>query len=269
MVRRQFRKRYGLATTLKGDKMGKKSGPDTEGAARAQGIANRETARDMTYADRPDQYNPFGSLKWTTKEAIDPATGESVTKWVQEQELSDSVQGLYDSTSGIMQSRNLLAGGLMGRMSDELGSAPNWDQFGDVVGMDYDPTQLRAAAEDAAYQRDTMRLDPQMASRQEQLEIKLRNQGLREGDQAYDSAMQSFGQDRADAYERARLGAASEGRTEAQQMYNQQKGSSEYANQLRQQQIQEYLGQRNYSLETINDLTANQGVADILSAFNG
>ena len=168
-----------------------------------------------------------------------------------------------------MQSRNLLAGGLMGRMSDELGSAPNWDQFGDVVGLDYDPTQLRAAAEDAAYQRDTMRLDPQFASQQEQLEISLRNKGLREGDQAYDAAMSSFAQDRADAYERARLGAAEQGRTEAQQMYNQQMGSSEYANQLRQQQIQEYLGQRGYTLQTVNDLTAGQGVADILSAFNG
>ena len=44
--------------------MGKKSSspPDVTGAAKVEGKFSRETARDVTYADRPDQNNPFGSV---------------------------------------------------------------------------------------------------------------------------------------------------------------------------------------------------------------
>ncbi len=67
--------------------MGKKGGSqpvaDVKGAAQVEGEFSRETARDVTYADRPTQYNPFGDVQWSQAEFIDPASGEKVTKWTQ------------------------------------------------------------------------------------------------------------------------------------------------------------------------------------------
>jgi hypothetical protein len=247
--------------------MGKKSGgsPDTVGAARVQGEMNRETARDATYADRPDQINPWAETKWGQEQVKDPATGEWVTKWTQSVGLSDETQRLYDDQMALQGGRGEMAAGMNDRIASEMGGAPDWAQFGDVQGLDYDPTAIRGAAEDAAYQRETMRLDPRFESEMAAMESKLANQGLRPGDQAYDSAMGTFNMGKDDAYERARLGATSTGMQEANQLWNQQMGSTQLANSLRSQQIQEYTGKRNYSLGEQNAL--NQG-GDLSSLAN-
>ncbi len=249
--------------------MGKSSGGDARGAAEAQGLADRETARDVTYADRPDQYNPWGSVKWSTEEVIDPATGEKVTKWRQDQELTGDTQEIYDRSIGMMRGRQNLAGGMMNRIGDEMGGAPDWAQFGDVQGLDYDPNQVRGMAEDAAYQKQTARLDPRFEGREKELMVNLRNRGLREGDQAYDSAMANLGTERTDAYEQARLGSTDIGRQEAAQMYEQQMGSSKYANTLRDKQIGEYLDKRGFSLSEQNKLTKGQTMGDLTAMVGG
>ena len=100
--------------------MGKSSGGgDPVGAAQAQGAADRETARDVTYADRPDQYNPFGSLTWGQEQGIDPATGEKVTRWQQNTNLSPDMQNVYDSQMSQILSRGYLSSALMDRVWDE------------------------------------------------------------------------------------------------------------------------------------------------------
>ena len=73
--------------------MGKKSSksPDVVGAAEREGEYSRETARDTTYADRPDQYNPFGSVTWGTERVLDPATGAPPPK------IEDEVRLVMDS----------------------------------------------------------------------------------------------------------------------------------------------------------------------------
>lgn len=249
--------------------MGKSKGPDAVGAATAQGVADRETARDVTYADRPDQYNPWGSITWGQEMVTDPATGEQTTKWTQNQNLSADSQDLYDTQLGIMRGKSKLAGGMMGRISDEMGAAPDWAQFGDVQGLNYDPNQIRGMAEDAAYQKETSRLDPRFQGQEEALMIKLRNRGLKEGDQAYDSAMANLGTERTDAYEQARLGATATGRQEAEMMYGQQMGQSQYANALREQQIAEYLGKRGHSLSESERLNEGSGLGDLIGMAGG
>ena len=223
--------------------MGKKSAspPKVSEAARIEGEEAREAQRDVTYADRPDQYNPFSQVNWGTEEYIDPATGEPVTKWTQSQSFTDPVQGILDSQLDQLGQRGELSQGMMGRIQSEMGQEADWDQFGQAQNFEYDPTQIRQRAEDAAYQKSASRLDPQFDKRAEALEIKLRNQGLRAGDQAYDAAMSSFDTGRNDAYEQARLGSVQQGQSEADQMWNQQAQSTDMANALRSQQIQEYL----------------------------
>lgn len=251
--------------------MGKKGGGGNDGSAAAevQGEFARETARDVTYADRPDQYNPFGSVTWDQKRFKDPATGEMVTKWQQNQKLSPASQGILDSNLNITGERSALAESLQGRVDQEMGGAPDWQQFGDVQGMDYDPTELRNRAENSYYQKETNRLDPRFAKERDSMDIRLRNQGLRPGDQAYDAQIASFDTGKNDAYEQARLGSVAGGRAEAGQLWNQQLAGNERSNALRNQQIQEYIAKRGYSLGEQNSLTEGQGLTDLVSTFSG
>lgn len=263
--------------------MGKKS-PDVKGAAREEGRSAERLAREKTYADRPDQFNPWGSVTWETDQVGGGGSGgyggglfgqskggggDEYTRWTQRQTLSDPAQRIFDAQTGVAGGRQELAQGMMGRIGQEMGSPLDWDQFGEAQGLEFDPTELRQRSEDAAYGRSTSRLDPQYEQREQAMEIKLRNQGLRPGDQAYDSSMASFGRDRSDAYEQARLQSTATGMSESQQAYQQQMGSTEMANALRQQQIQEYLGKRGQSLSEQEALMQGQGLADVQGATTG
>lgn len=245
--------------------MGKKSSkaPDVVGAAETEGQYSRETARDVTYADRPDQYNPFGSVKWGTDRVQDPATGEWVTKWSQNQNLDPRLQGSLDSSLGFMQGKAGLAQDKLGDISNEMGSAPDWAQFGDVEG--FDPEMQRQRAEDAAYGKSTARMGDRFNSERDTLDIRLRNQGLTPGDQSYQAQMDTFGQGKNDAYEQARLGSVAQGRDE----YGVALQGNERANVLRNQQIQEYLAKRNFSLDEANKLSQGQTASDIGSLVSG
>ena len=255
--------------------MGKKSPktPDVVGAAQEEGEQSRETARDKTYADRPDQYNTMGSNTWGQSMMRDPATGEMVTKWTQNQTLSPEMQNLYNTQMQTNQQLGSTAAAMGDRVNAAMGAPLNWDQFGDVEagpqasgvvgggitsggpvgggitsggpvggginavsswedtgnvgpttgpeGFQWDGQSQRQAAEDASYGRATSRLDPQMEQRRQELEVRLRNRGLRAGDQAYESEMAAYGRDSTDAYEQARMGSTLEGRAEDAQSYGQ------------------------------------------------
>ena len=306
--------------------MGKKSPktPDVIGAAKEEGKQSRETARDQTYADRPDQYNTMGSNTWGQTMVQDPATGEMVTKWTQNQTLSPEMQNLYNTQMQTNQQLGSTAAAMGDRVNAEMGAPLNWEQFGDVEagpqasgvigagigpttgpeGFQWDGQSQRQAAEDASYGRATSRLDPQMEQRRQELEVRLRNRGLRAGDQAYESEMAAYGRDSTDAYEQARMGSTLEGRAEDaqsygqasntfgqnltseqqrynqmiggaendraadQQAFNQEMSANERANALRQQQIQEYTGKRGFSLEEQQALQGAQTTGDMVENFS-
>jgi len=243
--------------------MGKKSPPDVRGAATVEGEYSRETARDKTYADRPDQNTSFGQTRWTQEMMIDPASGEQVTKWVQNQTLNEGQQQIFDSQTKRNQDLSSMSAGMSGRIQDEMGSPLDWGQFGDVVG--FDPDANRQAAEDAAYGRSTQRLDPQFEKNRTDLERRLTQRGLRVGDSAYDSAMSNFSTGRNDAYEMARMGSVGEGRQEVGLNLS----TNERANALRQQQIQEYLGKRGQSLSEANALSDSMNTQEMASTYGG
>jgi hypothetical protein len=306
--------------------VGKKSPntPDVIGAAKEEGEIARQTARDKTYADRPDQYNAMGSNTWGQTMVRDPATGEMVTKWTQNQTLSPEMQNLYDTQLQTNQQLGSTAAAMGDRITAEMGMPLNWEQFGDVEagpqasgvigagvgpttgpeGFEWDGQSRRQAAEDAAYGRATSRLDPQMEQRRKELEVRLRNRGLRAGDQAYESEMAAYGRDSTDAYEQARMGSTLEGRAEDaqsygqasntfgqnltseqqrynqmlsgaqndraadQQAFDQEMSANERANALRQQQIQEYTGKRGYSLQEQQALQGAQTTGQMVENFS-
>ena len=239
------------------------------GAARAEAAANRETQRDITYSDRPDQYNPFSTVQWDNQQVIDPATGQKVTKWMQNQMFTPGVQQVIDQQLAQMGGRGAMGAGMMNRIYSEMAPPPDWQSFGDPLGLEYDPLALRQGAEDAAYQKSVSRLDPRFSREAEALEIKLRNQGINPGDQAYDAAMQNFNAGKNDAYEQARLGATQTGMQEASQLWDQQVQGNQLANALRDQQIQEYLDKRGFSLGEQAALNQGQSLTELLSATAG
>tara|TARA_R110002153_G_scaffold274037_1_gene446779 strand:- start:19039 stop:19881 length:843 start_codon:yes stop_codon:yes gene_type:complete len=279
--------------------MGKKSstGADVVGAASTEGEFAREIAREGSYADRPDQYNPFGSSTWGQSQVRDPASGEMVTKWTQNQQLNAPSQQLLNSEISNNRDVSSLQSGAMSRARQEMGQPVNFDQFGDVneqgiaqtTGNEeftYDSSN-RQRAEDAAYGRATSRLDPQFEQKRSELEIRLRNRGLSSGDQQYQSEMENFGRSQNDAYEQARMGSVGEGRAEDQQSFGQAQAafgtnrgseqqqfdqgmqSNERANALRQKQIDEYLGKRGQGISEAERLGQLKNYDEVTSAFGG
>jgi hypothetical protein len=255
----------------------------------------------------------------------DPATGEMVTKWTQNQTLSPDMQNLYNTQMQTNQQLGSTAAAMGDRITAEMGMPLNWEQFGDVEagpqasgvigagigpttgpeGFQWDGQSQRQAAEDASYGRATSRLDPQMEQRRQELEVRLRNRGLRAGDQAYESEMAAYGRDSTDAYEQARMGSTLEGRAEDaqsygqasntfgqnltseqqrynqmlsggqndraadQQAFDQEMSANERANALRQQQINEYVGKRGQSLSEQQALQGAQTTGQMVENFSG
>jgi len=276
--------------------MGGKSSDNTdwEGIALEQGQLNEGVTRDQTYANRPTQYTPWGYTSWQANPYTDPGSGEQVTRWEQTQGLTPELQSLLNKQTAIQGGRADLAGGLVGRMQDEFGTPMNWDGLTPLQstpqtqltlpqgGID-NPYQTRDRAENAVYSQAMSRLEPQFNSRRNALEIKLRNQGLSPGDEAYNSQMQSLGQQENDARNQALWSATDAGRAESGQMFDQMRDRSQtmfgqalgsnqqnfgqnmeaanYANQIRQQQMTEQMQQRGFSLNEINALLSGSQVS--------
>lgn len=232
--------------------------PDYASAAQATAEGSRKVTEQQTWANRPDQLTPWGETKWENTPTYDPTTKQTLNRWTQTQTLSPDAQGALDSQLSLTRGRSDLAGGMMGRVADEFGGQMDWEQFGGQAkgvnaeaidmgdlppgaatinaqtynapslqrGLDYsDASEVGDTggyvnrAEDALYDRRTSRLDPIFNQRSEALDVKLRNQGLTPGDQAYDAAMGNFTRERTDAYETAQNEAIMKGGAEASRMF--------------------------------------------------
>lgn len=240
--------------------MGKKDAPDYKGAAEDTAKSELEYLDKSTQANRPNQKNAWGSIDWSQ----DPSGN-----WTQTQTLNDNLQGSLDAQQGMQKGRSELAQGMMGSVQDDYSQPMDFDKYGQEQGLEFDPSQLRQRAEDAAYGRATSRLDPRFEQEGESLEVNLRNRGLTEGDAAYDSAMQNFNQSKNDAYGQAQMGAVGQGRAESAQDFQQQMGSTGHTNQLRRNAMGEEMQQRGNSLNEMNTVLGGQGVnAPSFDGFN-
>lgn len=239
--------------------MGKSSDDNTK-AAREQGRIDQELAAEKTLADRPNQYNRFGSLEWTRKPD---------GTWEQNQNYSSDVNALVDQQMGNMSQRGIMQGEAFTRAQEAMSTPADWEQFGEAQDFQYDAGETRQRAEDAAYERSTRRLDPQFEKDRKALDLRLRQQGLRAGDKAYDNQMGNFSNSKNDAYENARLNSVGVGRQEAAQDWQQQMQSTTYANSLRDKRIGEYDMKRKYGLNEIDAITKAGGNKDVLDFIGG
>ena len=103
--------------------------PDYRAAAEETAASNREALNMQTYANRINQYNPWGSLTYDAESVIDPATGQEVTQWTQNQQLSPEVQQALDKQMRIQNQRSGFAEQLMQRAGASLLREPRWGDF--------------------------------------------------------------------------------------------------------------------------------------------
>jgi hypothetical protein len=93
--------------------------PDYLGAAQQQAAASKELTNIQNFANRPSINTPFGSQSWNTSATTDPATGQSVTQWTQNNTLAPGLQSALDAQIGLQNDRSRLASGFMDRVSSE------------------------------------------------------------------------------------------------------------------------------------------------------
>lgn len=277
--------------------MGKKSGPpppDYTAAAEKTAASNEAATTSQTWANRPSQQDPWGRVSWDTEKVIDPATGRPVTQWTQRTELDPRLQQALNSQIAVQQGRSDIAESMLGRARNEFGQAMDWSQLGPMeqgtqammtgttTGAQFDPNAATGQAANAAYSAQTSRLDPQWQQRQREMETQLANQGISRNSEAYSRAMADMERQRTDAYQQANWQAQQAGATEAQRMQQMRLGQeqqafgqglqsnaqnfqqantySDYQNKLRQQQLNEIMQQRAFSLNEMNALLSGQQV---------
>lgn len=296
---------------------------DYAGAAQAQADSSREVTEQQTWANRPTINTPFGQQTWEVTPQWDPSTGQYLNSWTQNTNLTPESQAALDAQMGLQRGRSELAGSLLGRAQDEYGDTMDWSKFQSLAGgpqqQQYTPEQIQKGlntqglqnvdggqqyynkAGDAIFNQWAGRNEPQFTKDNDALRTQLYNQGLKEGDKAYDEEFRKMGERQTDARNQASyqatIGAGEEasrmqgmdmglrgqqfGERQAggqfanqaaaqamqqqlgigQQNFNQQMQGAGYQNQLRQQQISEEMQKRGFSLNEINAILSGQQVA--------
>jgi len=244
---------------------GKKGGsapppPDYTSAAIASGEASKEVTEQQTWANRPDQFTPWGSTTWQNQQVWDPSTEQYLNRWAQSTQLTPDAQEALDAQLDLQNKRSQLGGSLYDRMESEYSNPMDWNNAVGWGGLLQGGEEARNRAEDALYSRATSRLDPQWEQGQSDMEAKLAAQGLRPGDPAYDRQMENFNRAKTDAYNQAQYSAITGGGQEATRQQGMDQQASAYQNTLRQAQLAEQMQQRGFTLNEINALLTNQQV---------
>gem|GEM_PF-780001 len=228
------------ANQEQGGKKNTPAPPDYMGLANQMGDISQRNIEAQTAANRPDMNTPWGSTDWTK--------GADGT-WTGNVSLSPEQQSIFDQQQSLQAGRTGLANTLLGSASDTLGTQADWSGLPAIgSGM-----EARNRAEDAIYGRASSRLDPMWQQREDATRTRLYNQGLREGDAAYDTAMGNMGRERTDAYSQAMNSAIAGGGTEMSRQFGQDL-------QGRQQSIAEILQQRGSTLNELQALLSGQQV---------
>lgn len=159
--------------------------------------------------------------------------------------------------------RQLDFGNLPG-ISDPLANMQNLSGVQDTTGMYGDLSQVNdpqwtvQRAEQAFYDRQFGRLNQQQQSERQQLEIKMRNQGLAPGDEAWDSQVQSMNQKHNDAIQNAQNEAIMAGGREAERMFGMEMGRRQQGASEIGQRFGEQMGRRGQGWDELQGVIGMQ-----------
>jgi hypothetical protein len=161
--------------------------PDYAGAAAATAAGNIDAARVAAAANRVNQVTPYGSLKYSTNEGDEDQWGNQM--WTVTQTLSPEQKQLLD----IQNQTSIGMGNLAGK------------GLSYVENMIAQPFDTSGIAQTGINPGETMqesvmrRLQPQLEQSREALQVRMANQGIPVGSEAYNRAMMAQGQRENDA----------------------------------------------------------------------
>jgi len=173
--------------------------PDYEKLAEMEAAGNLELARSQTQANRPDEFDPYGSRTWEQ----DP---DNPDQWTARTTLSDPQQGIFDvnqSTDQQMANLGLSAAGQTGDVFSsrfQIGdSAPAYQGQGGL--QDYESRRQNVV--------DAMmaRTDTDIGRDRETLRSNLVAQGIPVGSEAYNRQMEQLDRKQTDARQQADINA--------------------------------------------------------------
>jgi hypothetical protein len=180
--------------------------PDYTGAAQQTAQGNLEAARAATAANRVNQVTPYGNLNYT-QSGTDPYGNPT---WTATTTLSDIGQQLLNNQNqtslGLGGTINAALGRVQSTMGEEFN--PNLPSTGFNPGQSYQDAYME-------------RLRPQIEQGREALDVKLANQGIPVGSEAYNRAMMTQGQRENDLMLGATTQGFGTGLQANQQAYNQ------------------------------------------------
>jgi hypothetical protein len=179
--------------------------PDYTGAARATAQGNLQMAETAAAANRVNQVTPYGNLNYTqsTNEYGNPI-------WTATTTLSDIGQQLLNNQNQASLGLGGTINSALGRVQSTMGQEfnPNLPQVGINAGENYQDAYMR-------------RLAPQIEQSQEALDVKLANQGIPVGSEAYRRAQMAQSQRENDLLLGATTQGFGTGLQANQQAYNQ------------------------------------------------
>jgi len=164
---------------------GAPAAPDYAGAAQQQGAASQQLATQNTWANRPNVSTPWGSQTWNAGTGTDPSTGQPITTWQQNINLSPEQQAAQDAQAKITQGRSEAAGTLLGQATGEFQTPFDWSNLPSTPGS-------VSGAQTSAYDTMHSALQPQRDRDRASLETRLANTGLPMGSEAYKNAKQDL-----------------------------------------------------------------------------
>lgn len=154
--------------------------------------------------------------------------------------------------------------------ANERANADIYQNLNQIQTRVQDPQLLAQDTTNALYKANTQYLDPQFQQAQSDLENRLANQGITQGSEAYNRAMQNFGNQKQQAYESARNQAISGGIQAAQGMFGMNLQGGQFANQalgqqfgqsVTEQQLANAAAAQNNQLALANQQAYNQAIA--------
>lgn len=234
--------------------------PDYTAAAEQQGQDSRRNTEAQTWANRPTQITPFGQVTWENTPVYDPTTDQDINRWTQTTTLTPDMQAALNDQQAITRGRSSIARSMLDRAQGEFAPAVDWSQLGPVQQQVGRGDYYSGQAGDAIYGQFAARAEPRFQQQASDLRTQLYNQGLREGDPAFDRAMNNMTMQQNDARQQASYQATIGAGAEGARMQGMDVNAVNTNTQLRQQQIAEEMQRRGFSLNEINAILTGQQV---------
>lgn len=234
--------------------------PDFRGAALEQAAASKELTTQQTWANRPTINTPWGQQTWQAGSGVDPSTGQAITNWTTNVNLTPEGQSALNAQQRIQEGRSEGAETLLGQSVGNFQSPFNWGGLPRAPGNAPGAEDI-SGRQQGAFQKLSAMVQPGRMQEQESLEVQLANMGLPRNSEAWNRAKSQLSNQWASQDERLLAQAMAEGRTDATSQFGMNQQSADQQQRFRQQAIAEEAQRRGMTLNELNALLTGQQVS--------